>query len=221
MVKVNHKAYILAVMRYGGEFLITFSLSLLLLGLLLGLWEEWHSPLLGNVLLLIPIVYVMSRQVVSLFLLYKYVADWIQGPVVLVGYVTLHDLQFTKHDRARKFGRPDFSSRQRYVLNVVPAENFSRWLGKPHWKIIEESTEADYHFEPGSDALAPIPPANEFAQPLASLKRMGKSIFPVSLEVPRWAFDMVRLGDLIRLTYAHRTFQIYQVEVMLSVMMPD
>jgi hypothetical protein len=103
-------------------------------------------------------------------------------------------------------------------LNIVPADSFARWLGKPEWQIRTEATEAEFRFDPDPTALSRdvIEQAQE-----ASGRSQVYRIHPITLQAPRWAFEMVRLGDLIRITYARRTGRIYNVQVLLSVMMPE
>ena len=224
MGKVNRRSYLLAIVRHGGEALITSSLGFLLFGLLLGVWEGWGGPFRGSIILLVPITYVMSRAIMSLFRVYQQVADLLQGPITIVGYITLHDRQnIWQRGRVGTGWQRQEAVGQRLILNFVPAEAFARWVGKPEWQVNNEpAVEAQYRYDPDPDSLV----AQFDDTPTMMINNMkslatSHSISPLILEAPQWAFEMVRLGDLIRLTYARRTRRIYNIEVMLSVLMPE
>ena len=211
----NRRAFWVAILRYSVEFLITCSLSFFLYGLLLGVWEEYRAPFQGYIPLLIPIIYVTSRAVMSLFRVYQQVADLLQGPETLACYVTLHDLQ-TIRRQGRSRRRPRAIG-QRCIINIVPADSFARWLGKPEWQIHSDVAEAEYRFAPDPTALS----TELLSQKAETISRSNGGVYPITLETPRWVFDLVQLGDLIRITLSRRTHRIYNVEVLLSVMMPE
>jgi hypothetical protein len=106
-------------------------------------------------------------------------------------------------------------------MNIVPAAAFARWLGKPEWQIKPEAAEGEYRFDPDPDTLATLSANPEFPAGSDAWERINNTIHPLTFDAPRWAFDMVRLGDLVKIKYAMRTRRIYKIEVMLSVMMPD
>ncbi len=220
MKKGKHKrTFILAIIRYGLEGLITMSICFVLLGLFLGIWAEFQGPFRANIILLIPITYVSFLASNSLVKVYQNIADLVQAPAILVGYITLHDLQ--TNWRRSNIGTGWLAREQtgqRYIINVVPQEAFTRWLGQPDWqKKREPVMEADYRYDPDPDALS-----TEVIEPeMYPVRKKLAGVNPLTLEAPRWAFEIVRLGDLIRLTYARRTRHIYDIEVLLSVMMPE
>ncbi|NWJ47388.1 MAG: hypothetical protein HXX08_16135 [Chloroflexi bacterium] len=217
MGAANRRAFLVDILRYTGEFLITCSLSFFLYGLLLGVWEDFRAPFQGYIPLLIPIIYITSRAVMSLFRVYQQVVDLLQGPETLACYVTLHDLQtIWKQERGRSWAYREAIG-QRCIVNIVPAESFARWLGKPDWQIHSDVAEAEYRFAPDPTALS----TELLEQKPETISRRNHGVYPITLETPRWVFDLVQLGDLIRITLSRRTHRIYNVEVLLSVMMPE
>jgi hypothetical protein len=127
--------------------------------------------------------------------------DLLDGPRLLTGYVTF------RYSGGR-------SGRRNYSLNVVPADKFDRWRGRASLEPPKPAdfTDAEFYY-------IPSPGDNRFKDNPTPI------IAPTSLNLPdvlifsppEWAFERVRLGDLVRLLYSPHNKVIFEVEVILTI----
>ncbi len=117
----------------------------------------------------------------------KWLADLIEGPALLVGFITTREADVWR----RRFGR----ILPRYRLYLVSRQAFPLWLRG--------------HVQPeGQPTLGWV------------TNRRLPVINPTVFQVPIWAYEMVREGDLIQLHYARWRRIVLEVKIVESVLPP-
>ncbi len=188
---------------------LNLALSLLILGvatglLQLGLLEGRADPsapflfdsadlqtLLASTFIGFAVLFFISGFRLGWFSL-KLTADVMVGPALLVGYVTTRESESWSH----RFKGEQFS----YRVYLVSRQAFPLWLrGLTRTDVDEVTSELFY---------------------VSYRPRRLPAIVPRVFEVPGWAYEMVREGDLVRLHYARWQRTVVNVEVIESVLPP-
>jgi hypothetical protein len=139
----------------------------------------------------------------SLSALLRSILDLLDGPRLITGYVTF------RYDWVR-------AGRQNYSLNIVPANNFDRWRGKTALQSPKPNNfdEAHYYYIPSVNEI------KESSKPLLPETTYGLPDV-ITLSPPNWAYERVRLGDLVRLLYSPYNKVIFEIEVILTIDLED